>query len=83
MNFSTSSTVMARPRGIRSIHQARGDHRLWLECVKRLQALERDRYAIRERVGYFDAYRLAPPGSAAGTGEETRAWGGSAADHGG
>ncbi len=51
--------------------EARGDDRLWLECQKQLRALERDRYAIRERVGYFDAYRLAPPGGGAGTGEET------------
>jgi transcriptional regulator with XRE-family HTH domain len=41
--------------------EAAGNDRLWLECVKRIQAVERDRYVIREKVGFFDAYRLAPP----------------------
>jgi DNA-binding CsgD family transcriptional regulator len=43
--------------------EVRGDDRLWLGCVKLLQAGQRDFFDTLERVGVFDSYRVPAPGA--------------------
>ncbi len=43
--------------------EASNDTRTWLECVKRVQAGDRDRLAMLERVGAFDNFRAQAPGT--------------------
>jgi len=42
--------------------ESAGDDRTFCEIARQLRQLERDRYLILARVGYFDGYRFNPPG---------------------